>query len=58
MSSPRWSPSVTVAAVVERARQLFTVERFDLPTYRYYRNSGTSIVDTVKQTWPAASAAP
>jgi hypothetical protein len=37
---------------VERARGLFVVEQFTVPTYRYYRNHGSSIVDTVKQSWP------
>lgn len=39
--------------LVERVRQQFHVERFYPKTYRYYRNTGGSIVDRVKETWPA-----
>ncbi|MBL8294519.1 MAG: glycosyltransferase family 2 protein [Bryobacterales bacterium] len=37
--------------LVQAARQHFRVERFPLETYRYYRNSGASLVDQAKKTW-------
>lgn len=37
--------------LVQAARQHFRVERFSRKTYRYYRNSGTSMVDEAKKTW-------
>lgn len=37
--------------LVQSARPRFHVERFLLPTYRYYRNSGASLVDQAKKTW-------
>jgi glycosyltransferase involved in cell wall biosynthesis len=42
---------------VQRARTLFVVEQFTRPTYRYYRNYGSSTVDTVKQTWTGCRSA-
>jgi glycosyltransferase involved in cell wall biosynthesis len=41
---------------VERARRTFKVARFELPTYRYYRDSGASLVDRAKVDWPAKRA--
>ncbi len=37
---------------VERARGTFTIARFGIPTYRYYRDSGASLVDRAKLGWP------
>ena len=37
---------------IQRARQCYRMVRFDLPTYRYYRGSGTSLTDSVKAAWP------
>jgi glycosyltransferase involved in cell wall biosynthesis len=36
---------------IERARRQFVVQRFNQPTYRYYRNTGESTVDKVKAAW-------
>jgi glycosyltransferase involved in cell wall biosynthesis len=37
--------------LVQAARRHFRVERFPHATYRYYRNSGASLVDQAKGTW-------
>lgn len=37
--------------LVQAARRHFRVERFSHPTYRYYRNSGASLVDQAKKNW-------
>lgn len=37
--------------LVQAARRHFRVERFPHETYRYYRNSGVSLVDQAKKTW-------
>lgn len=42
--------------LVRRAGELFTTARFFEATYRYYRDSGTSLVDRVKATWPMPAA--
>lgn len=31
----------------------FLAKRLYVPTYRYYRNTSTSVVDRIKETWPA-----
>jgi glycosyltransferase involved in cell wall biosynthesis len=36
---------------IQRARRRFVVGRFTKPTYRYYRDTGTSTVDKVKAEW-------
>jgi glycosyltransferase involved in cell wall biosynthesis len=36
---------------VQRAGREYKVERFHLPTYRYYRNTGSSLVDRAKAFW-------
>ena len=37
--------------LVRRAKETFNVQRTDFKTYRYYRNSGSSLVDRVKAAW-------
>jgi glycosyltransferase involved in cell wall biosynthesis len=37
---------------IRRAGQRFRADRFYQPTYRYYRNSGESLVDRAKVAWP------
>ena len=39
---------------VQRAGQVFSVARFHDVTYRYYRNSGASLVDRMKENWQVA----
>ncbi len=41
---------------VRQAGELFRCARFEQPTYRYYRDSGLSLVDRVKQEWQAKAA--
>ena len=41
----------------QRAKKVYTVRKFERPTYRYYRNSGASLVDRVKGNWNAARSA-
>ena len=36
---------------VEQAKPRFSTARFPEVTYRYYRNSGTSLVDRIKEHW-------
>jgi glycosyltransferase involved in cell wall biosynthesis len=43
--------------LVRRARQFFQVQKVDFPTYRYYRDSGKSMVDRVKAELAAGLAA-
>jgi hypothetical protein len=43
--------------LVGRVRRRFRVERFNGTTYRYYRNSGTSMVDRAKAQLVKATAA-
>ena len=40
---------------VKRIRGDYKVERFSLMTYRYYRDSGQSVVDRIKAGWDNAS---
>lgn len=38
---------------VTRVKSRFAARRFEQRTYRYYRNSGSSAVDKLKENWPA-----
>ncbi len=37
---------------ITRVQRRFNVKRFQEPTYRYYRNTTSSIVDRIKADWP------
>jgi glycosyltransferase involved in cell wall biosynthesis len=37
--------------LIRRAKQLFSVGRVEFPTYRYYRNSGGSLIDRIRPEW-------
>lgn len=47
-----WCPDFDFYSRVEAAG--FRCHRFSQPTYRYYRDSGSSVVDRVKATWPVS----
>lgn len=44
--------------LVRRAVERYHVVRFHVPTYRYYRGSGTSLTDSISAAWPLGSGEP
>ena len=40
---------------MQKVQSLFQVRRFEEPTYRYYRNTASSVVDRLKANWPKSA---